>query len=43
VITAIYHNLSDAFDVDLLYYETRAWASMALIVVDNFEVRYERF
>jgi hypothetical protein len=42
LLTAILHNLSGAVDVDLRYDETWTWVSMALIVVDDSEVRYER-
>ena len=43
VITAILHNLSGAFDVDLRHDETRTWAGMELIILDDSEVGYERF
>ena len=43
VIRGVHHTLNGAFDVDLWYGETRTWAGMALIVVDDSEVPYEHF
>jgi len=41
-IKATHYNLSGAFDVDVFYDQSDAWASLAVTVADGSEVRYER-
>jgi Family of unknown function (DUF6134) len=41
-IPAEHYNISGAFDADVWYDQTNAWASLALTVADGSEIHYQR-